>query len=353
MNVVFVASAVIGISIILGTLLAIVFYGFSKAVTGQQQAQEQEIRQYNATLTMGYQIPVKADYETQLVSARKLAAKRAASMPRGTNVRIGQGTTEGQETAFEGINKDPVSAVRIARFHSWEGLRTGSVSVATGTTVAPSTAEAVAPVKSAADLIPGKDYPYIEITDGMSPAEKRKARIANAKAKSAAVKEIKAAGAEVAPAVIAETTPMAKGETSALVQPVSASAVHEPVAGVDYTVIEIIDDMEPADIRKARIANAKAKSAAMKAFKAAGGSAPTTAVDTPAPPVPAALAPPVAEEAQVTVVPADIPSPEYIEIMDDMDPADVRKARIANSKARSAYNKALKAAGIDPASVSQ
>ncbi len=167
------------------------------------------------------------------------------------------------------------------------------------------------------------------------------------------MKELKAAGAEVAPAVIAETTPVAKGETSAPVQPVSASAVQEPVAGIDYAVIEIKDDMDPADIRKARIANAKAKSAAMKAFKAAGGSAPATPVDTPAPLVPAAPAPPAVEEAQVTVVPADIPSPEYIEITDDMDPADVRKARIANSKAKSAYNKALKAAGIDPASVSQ
>jgi hypothetical protein len=34
-----------------------------------------------------------------------------------------------------------------------------------------------------------------------------------------------------------------------------------------------------------------------------------------------------------------------------MAPEDVRAARIANSKASSAYKKALKAAGIDPASV--
>ena len=37
---------------------------------------------------------------------------------------------------------------------------------------------------------------------------------------------------------------------------------------------------------------------------------------------------------------------------DDMDPADMRKARIENAKAKSAYNKALKAAGIDPSTVS-
>jgi hypothetical protein len=35
-----------------------------------------------------------------------------------------------------------------------------------------------------------------------------------------------------------------------------------------------------------------------------------------------------------------------------MDPADMRKARIQNAKAKSAYNKALKAAGIDPSTVS-
>ncbi|MCO5183932.1 MAG: 4Fe-4S binding protein [Anaerolineae bacterium] len=45
------------------------------------------------------------------------------------------------------------------------------------------------------------------------------------------------------------------------------------------------------------------------------------------------------------------PPPQLIEITDDMDPADIRKARIANSKAKSAYKKELKALGIDPASV--
>jgi hypothetical protein len=35
-----------------------------------------------------------------------------------------------------------------------------------------------------------------------------------------------------------------------------------------------------------------------------------------------------------------------------MSPDEIRNARISNAKAKSAYNKALKAAGIDPASVS-
>jgi hypothetical protein len=34
-----------------------------------------------------------------------------------------------------------------------------------------------------------------------------------------------------------------------------------------------------------------------------------------------------------------------------MSPDEVRQARVANAKANSAYNKALKAAGIDPGSV--
>lgn len=45
------------------------------------------------------------------------------------------------------------------------------------------------------------------------------------------------------------------------------------------------------------------------------------------------------------------PPPEMIAITDDMAPDEVRKARIANSKAKSAYKKQLKAMGIDPKSV--
>jgi hypothetical protein len=45
------------------------------------------------------------------------------------------------------------------------------------------------------------------------------------------------------------------------------------------------------------------------------------------------------------------PPPELVEITEDMDPAAVRQARIANAKATSAYKKTLKAAGIDPATV--
>jgi hypothetical protein len=50
-------------------------------------------------------------------------------------------------------------------------------------------------------------------------------------------------------------------------------------------------------------------------------------------------------------IPANIIPPEYMEISDDLSPEDIRKARIQNAKARSAYVKQLKAAGIDPSTV--
>ena len=63
--------------------------------------------------------------------------------------------------------------------------------------------------------------------------------------------------------------------------------------------------------------------------------APST-VSAPAAPPPAAVG---------------IPAPKLIEITDGMAPEEVRRARVENAKAQSAYNKALKAAGIDPASL--
>ncbi len=100
--------------------------------------------------------------------------------------------------------------------------------------------------------------------------------------------------------------------------------------------------MTPEDVRKARIANAKAQSAYNKALKAAGVSATAAAATAPATaPAATPAAPPAAT--------AGIAPPDLIEITDDMPQDEIRKARIANAKAQSAYNKALKAAGIDPA----
>lgn len=280
---------------------------------------------YNPALTMGHEIPINADYETQIREARKLAARRAAAMPRGANNRIGRlGAADEFKTAWQGAEKDPITAVKIAAYHGWDGLQTGFV------TAPPAAPAAPAPATDAdIELVPGKDYPVIEMTDDMSPADVRKARIANAKAKSAAMKAAKAAGATQAPAAAATAA-----------APPAPAAVNIP----EPELIEITDNMSPDEVRKARIANSKAKSAYKKALKAAG-------VDPHAAAAPAA-APAQAPAAAPEPAPANVPPPpELIEITDDMDPNAIRQARISNSKAKSAYKKALKAAGIDPATV--
>jgi Arc/MetJ family transcription regulator len=120
-------------------------------------------------------------------------------------------------------------------------------------------------------------------------------------------------------------------------------------------LIDITDDMSPEDIRKARIANSKAKSAYNKALKAAGVAPGSVEEGEVVVPVPAGNGEAAAVSAPVAARPVatGIPEPDYIEITDDMAPDAVRQARIQNSKLRSAYNKALKAAGIDPASLEE
>ncbi len=334
MNVIVIASLIAVGTVILGALIAIVFRAFNRAVVNEQQAADREMRSYNPALTFGHKIPVDADPQTQLKAARREAARRAVMMPRGANAVIGRSNGGKVKSAYHGLQNDPVSAVKIAAIHSWEGVRTGSA-FSPAQSVTHAEAATAPPTKSADDLIPGEDYPVIEITDDMSPAEKRKARIANVKAKAAAAKQLKASAA-AAPAEAAALAPEA------------VAPAREPVAGEDYEVIEITDDMSPDEVRKARIANVKAKAAAMKAFKAAGGAA-----TAPSQMEEAAASQPTAEAktAAPAAVPTDIEPPDLIAITDDMAPEDVRKARIHNAKAQAAYKKALKEAGIDPSSV--
>ncbi len=319
-----IAVVVIILIVAVALLLAKGTASFDNAVQKNQNVIDSQVKSgngYNTAVTMGYEISTNAHPDDQIREARKLAAKQAAALPRGGNMGIGRlGAANELKTAWKGVANDPVTAVKIATHHGWEGVRTGAVIAkpAAAPTAAPT---AAAPV----ELVPGKDYPVIEITDDMDPAEIRKARIANAKAKSAAKKAAKAAG----------VTAVAPATTAPAAAP--AATVPEP------TLIEITDDMAPDDKRKARIANSKAKSAYKKALKAAGidPNAPTAAAPAAAP---EAVAAPAAD--------ANMPSPPVlIELTDDMDPAAKRSARIANSKAKSAYNKALKAAGIDPKSV--
>jgi hypothetical protein len=112
-------------------------------------------------------------------------------------------------------------------------------------------------------------------------------------------------------------------------------------------LIEITDSMPPEEVRKARIANSKAKSAYNKLLKGMGVE---LSAAEPAAEVVSAAAVPAA--AAAVAISADIPpAPTLIEITDSMAPEEVRTARINNSKQLSAWKKELKARGIDPASL--
>jgi hypothetical protein len=196
------------------------------------------------------------------------------------------------------------------------------------------------------ELRPGIDYPFIAITDSMTAEEKRKATIANSKAKSAAMKAAKASGAGVPGEEMGMEEGVAAATATPAVAPVSAGGAVEPIPGVHYEEIAITDSMSPEEIRKARIANSKAKAAAAKNLKASG-----VTMVAPAPVTEAVAAAPAPAPA-APIASAALPKPDLIEITDSMSPDEIRKARVENSKRMSAYNKALKAAGIDPATVS-
>lgn len=356
-----IAPLIVIATILFGGLLAWLFAGTETAVKKNYSEIDNKDKGFNQRMTFGYRIKVEEDPEKQVKEARLEAARQAAATPRGANMRIGSKGASTLKTAGDkdALAHDPWSAAKIAQYHGWDGVQTGAVVAEAAPVAAAPGAVAAAPAGKI-ELVPGKDYEYIEITDSMSPDEKRKARIANSKAKSAAMKAAKAAQGGAAPAA----APMAAAPAAAAAQPVMAAA---PIADIEPPVlIEITDDMSPDDVRKARIANSKANSAFNKALKAAGidpksvevvegkvvlpaGAAPVAA--TPAPAAEPAAAPAPAAAAPTPAASIDIPPPELIEITDAMSPDEVRQARINNSKAKSAYNKALKAAGIDPKSV--
>ncbi|NCF64705.1 MAG: hypothetical protein GWP61_01945 [Chloroflexi bacterium] len=348
------AAVIVFLTFIIGALLAWAFKGFDKAVVKTRENVENQDRAYNPALTMGYRINSKASAEEQIKEARRVAARQAADLPRGANAKIGWREGAGLTTASKGLDQDPWTASKIAQFHDWDGAKVGIPAggvPAGGVAVA----AAAAPVATGKiKLVPGKDYPVIEITDGMSAEEKRKARIANSKAKSAAMKKAKAAGVTAAPAA----APIATAPGAPAAAPV-AVGIEAP------KLVAITDDMPADEKRKARIANSKAKSAFNKQLKAAGIDPKTVEIDDQGNVVlPQATVAPVAAPSQTATAAAVAPAagpvdlaalgitaPQLVEITDDMLADEIRKARIGNSKAKSAFNKQLKAAGIDPKSV--
>jgi Arc/MetJ family transcription regulator len=337
MNVFLLGSLIVIVVMLFGLLLTGLFLGASRAVVNNEVAIEQresQAKAINPSLTRGFAITANASPDEQVLEARLIAARQAARLPRGANMGIGRSGTVAngarKKHVVQDIENDPISAVKIARFHTWKGLEYSSP---TAVTLAPVAKGPTKMVKR--KLVAGKDYQVVPITAGMAGPEKRRAVIANAKAKSAAYKALKESGdllvAQAAP-VAAAAAPVAAGPTAASV------GISEP----EY--IEITDDMDANEVRQAKIKNSKMKSAYNKALKAAG-------VDPNAPAAAAPAAPVAAAPAAAAVPDVGIPEPDYIEITDDMAPDEVRQAKIKNSKMKSAYSKALKAAGIDPSSV--
>ncbi|MCP4417236.1 MAG: hypothetical protein GY805_11480 [Chloroflexi bacterium] len=335
-----IAVGVILLPILFGGLLAWSSAGFSNVVAVTKEEVENIGKGYNTSVTFGHEIKMDANPEEMLKVARLEAARKAASLPRGANMRIGRRGQVNLHSAGTVLDEDPLTAVRIAIHHGWDGAKTGAVEpVAVAAVPAAGVAAPVGKIK----LVPGKDYKVIELTDSMPPDEKRKARIANSKAKSAAMKAAKAAGVTAA-------APVAAGTPVAAAAPAAQSVNIEPPQ-----FIEMTDGMSPDEKRKARIANSKAKSAFNKALKAAGVNPKEVEIVDGKVVLPGAMPVASAAPASVAAAPAaaasSIPKPDLVEITADMAPDEKRKARIANSKAKSAYNKALKAAGIDPKSM--
>ena len=335
---------VIFLVLLVGLILAFLFSRADRVVTATRTEMTAEERSYNPAVTLGHKIKVHADYDAQLKEARLVAAKMAAAQPRGANARIGRAGVSTLETASKGLQDDPQSAVRIARFHGWDGARVGPTAAVVA---AAPVAAAAAPARAAAPATPAGVAPpnLIEITPNMTPEEVRKARIANSKAESAYNKALKAAGAGGAPVAALVAAAVAAPAAAAAGLPVAAS-VPPP------NLIAITPTMSPEEVRKARISNAKAEAAYNKALKASGVGAGTVAgvetvvnAEMPGPATSAAL-PQAAPPAMAGVEP-----PQLIEITPNMSPEEVRKARVANAKAESAYNKALKAAGVDPSTL--
>lgn len=344
MNVFLVTSLVLLLTLIVGLLLMWLFVGASRVVVANEATiveQEQAVNAINPLRTGGFAINPTKSLEEQVLQARKLAARSAARLPRGANMGIGRlGTTDAHKEmkhASLGVEKDPITAVKIAKYHTWNGLEYQSpTQVAAPAAVAAGGSATLVKRK----LVAGQDYEVVPVSKEMPGPERRRAIIANAKAKMAAYKAMKASGQTMVEQVAA---PVAAAAAPAAVAAAPAVDIAEP----DY--IEITDAMSPEDKRSAKIKNSKMKSAYKKALKAAG-------VSTTAPAAAPVAAAPVAAAPVAAAAPAapsgDIPPPpEMIAITDDMAPDDKRAAKIANSKAKSAYKKQLKAMGIDPKSV--
>lgn len=345
MNIFTMATLIALLILLLAVCLMWLVVNFSQLVTSNEAAiaaKEKSRNTVSVSQTGGHAIAASADYQTQLFDARRLAAKIAAGKKRGENLTIGRlGTTDARKDkkhAAVGVKADPVSAVKIAHFHTWQGLDVVKTAVAAGPAAIIGAAKTVK-----RKLVAGKDFQWVDFK-GLSGGEKRKAVISNGKAKYAAYKAAKAAGLDTM--VVTESA-------APVAQAVAAAPAIELPTAPEFTAI--IDGMDPAAKRKAMIGNSKAKSAYNKQLKAAGINPKDVEWTDAGPKLPTVAAPVaalIAAAAPSAGTSAGLPpAPEFATITEGMDPADKRKAMIGNSKAKSAYNKQLKAAGIDPKTI--
>ena len=357
---IFTLAVLIGVLIIgLGALFMWMIVSLDGAVAANEAtiAEQKKVRSsVNPKNTGGFAIATEFSLADQLTEARKLAARRAARQKRGENMGIGRSGTvnarEEKKHVTAKIAADPMNAVKIAKYHTWNGLQYVK---GADTSAAPAAEKKVVMRK----ITPGRDYPFTVLT-GLSGAERRAAAVANAKAKAAAYAKLKAAGKLIISESESAPAPAAAPAAAAPAAP-AAPSVDLPPSPV-LTVIT--DDMDRAAKKAAKLSNTKAKSAYKKQLKAMGidpksvewteTGAVLKAAAAPATPAPAATpaasaAPaPAAEAAPAANVP---PPPELIAITADMDSAEKKAAKLSNIKAKSAYKKQLKAMGIDPKTV--
>jgi len=112
-----------------GVALAVGFSKLSDAVVANEAAMEsgEKLRSsVDPKKTRGHKIATAKKFKEKVLDARSLAAKKAATMPRGANMGIGRlGTTdavENRKVSSLGVDDDPITAVKIAEHHTWNGL---------------------------------------------------------------------------------------------------------------------------------------------------------------------------------------------------------------------------------------
>ena len=136
MNFFSIASVVIFLTLLIGIGFASLFVYLSRLVVENNAEIEAQTTGYNERATLGHRIKAQADYEAQLKEARIIAARRAASLPRGANMGIGSLGRSTLKTSSKGLDADPISAVKIAQYHTWQGAASGPVAAAVAAPVA-------------------------------------------------------------------------------------------------------------------------------------------------------------------------------------------------------------------------